>query len=144
MNSDPLGDIVSGQYEKWMYPAPIWDLPQWLQSSWQWFDPSHAHRMLWPDRDYRPGLDILVAGCGTNQAAVIAYTNPTAHVVAIDVSSASLDHHRWLATTYDLVNPHRAGVIPGSRRRSHHHDGGPPPPQGSRGRDARACRVPTT
>lgn len=104
MNSDPLGDIVSGQYEKWMYPAPIWDLPQWLQSSWQWFDPSHAHRMLWPDRDYRPGLDILVSGCGTNQAAVIAYTNPTAHVVAIDVSSASLDHHRWLATTYDLVN----------------------------------------
>ena len=104
MTTDPLGDVVSQQYEKWVYPAPIEDLDEWLQSSWQWFDPSHAHRLMWPDRDYRPGMDILVAGCGTNQAAVIAFTNPSARVVAIDVSSASLDHHRWLKVKYDLAN----------------------------------------
>ena len=104
MTTDPLGDVVSQQYEKWVYPAPIEDLDEWLQSSWQWFDPSHAHRLMWPDRDYRPGMDILVAGCGTNQAAVIAFTNPSARVVAIDVSSASLDHHRWLKDKYDLAN----------------------------------------
>jgi len=104
VTSDPLADIVSAQYERWIYPAPIEDLPAWLESSWQWFDPSHAHRMLWPDREYREGMDILVAGCGTNQAAVIAYTNPTANVVAIDVSTASLAHHRQLADTYGLDN----------------------------------------
>jgi len=104
VTTDPLGDVVSEQYEKWVYPAPIDDLEEWLQSSWQWFDPSHAHRLMWPDRDYRPGMDILVAGCGTNQAAVIAFTNPSARVVAIDVSSASLDHHRWLKDKYDLAN----------------------------------------
>ena len=104
MTTDPLGDVVSQQYEKWVYPAPIDDLEEWLRGNWQWFDPSHAHRLMWPDRDYRPGMDILVAGCGTNQAAVIAYTNPSAHVVAIDVSSASLDHHRWLQQRYDLDN----------------------------------------
>jgi SAM-dependent methyltransferase len=104
VDSDPLGDIVSRQYERWVYPAPIQDLDAWLQGSWQWFDPSHAHRLLWPDRDYQPGMDILVAGCGTNQAAVIAYTNPSAQVVAIDVSSASLDHHRWLKDRYSLAN----------------------------------------
>jgi SAM-dependent methyltransferase len=104
VDSDPLGDIVSRQYERWVYPAPIQDLDAWLQGSWQWFDPSHAHRLLWPDRDYQPGVDILVAGCGTNQAAVIAYTNPSAQVVAIDVSSASLDHHRWLKDRYSLAN----------------------------------------
>lgn len=104
MTTDPLGDVVSQQYEKWVYPSPIEDLDEWLQSRWQWFDPSHAHRLMWPDRDYRLGMDILVAGCGTHQAAVIAYTNPSARVVAIDVSSASLDHHRWLKDTHDLAN----------------------------------------
>ena len=104
MTTDPLGDVVSQQYEKWVYPAPIEDLEDWLRGSWQWFDPSHAHRLMWPDRDYQPGMDILVAGCGTNQAAVIAFTNPSARVVAIDVSSASLDHHRWLKDKYDLAN----------------------------------------
>jgi SAM-dependent methyltransferase len=104
VDSDPLGDIVSRQYERWVYPAPIQDLDAWLQGSWQWFDPSHAHRLLWPDRDYQPEMHILVAGCGTNQAAVIAYTNPSAQVVAIDVSRASLDHHRWLKERYNLTN----------------------------------------
>ena len=104
MTTDPLGDVVSQQYEKWVYPTPIEDLEEWLRRNWQWFDPSHAHRLMWPDRDYLPGMDILVAGCGTNQAAVIAYTNRAARVVAIDVSSASLDHHRSLKDRYDLAN----------------------------------------
>ena len=104
MPPDPLEDVVSGQYERWVYPEPILDLPAWLEDNWQWFDPSHSSRLLWPDRDYREGLDILVAGCGTNQAAVLAFTNPSAHVVAIDVSAASLSHHRYLADKYALHN----------------------------------------
>ena len=42
--------------------------------------------MFWPERDQVNGLDILVAGCGTNQAAVLAYPNPGARILAIDVS----------------------------------------------------------
>jgi SAM-dependent methyltransferase len=104
MPPDPLSDVVSGQYEKWTYPEPIPDLPGWLAGNWQWFDPSHAHRLFWPDRDYRPDLAILIAGCGTNQAAVFAYTNPAAKVVAVDVSAASLDHQRVLKDRYGLKN----------------------------------------
>jgi hypothetical protein len=104
MTADPLADVVSGQYRKWVYPDPIVDLPGWLAGNWQWFDPSHAHRMFWPDRQARPDLDILVAGCGTNQAAVFAHTNPQARVVAIDVSGPSLDHHRLLKEKYGLTN----------------------------------------
>ena len=104
MASDPRTDVVSGQYRKWVYPEPIVDLPGWLAGNWQWFDPSHAWRMFWPDRDYEPDIDILVAGCGTNQAAVFAHTNPRARVVAIDVSGPSLDHHRILKEQYDLRN----------------------------------------
>lgn len=104
MSDDPRSDIVSDQYARWMYPKPILDLAGWLENNWQWFDPSHSHRMFWPDGAYRPDIDILIAGCGTNQAAIIAYNNPEARVVAIDVSSPSLDHHRYLKNRYALDN----------------------------------------
>ena len=104
MIDNPLADVVSNQYERWVYPQPILDLQAWLASNWQWFDPSHAHTLFWPDREYWPGMDILVAGCGTNQAAVIAYTNPEAHIIAVDVSQSSLNHHRYLKEKYKLDN----------------------------------------
>ena len=104
MTSSPLSDVVSNLYERWMYPEPILDIGRWLIGNWQWFDPVHAHWLFWPDRDYRPGMDILVAGCGTNQAAVLAYTNPEARITAIDVSGASLDHHRYLKERYGMKN----------------------------------------
>jgi SAM-dependent methyltransferase len=104
MNDDPRADVVSRQYERWRYPEPIPDLEAWLANNWQWFDPSHAHRVFWPDRPYKPDLDILIAGCGTNQAAVFAFTNPDAKVVAVDISQPSLDHHQYLKDKHGLYN----------------------------------------
>lgn len=102
MQSDPFSDVVSSQYERWMYPQPILDLPKWLISNWQWFDPSHSRAVFWPDGIHKEELDILVAGCGTNQAAVLAFTNPKARITAIDVSRPSLEHHEFLKRRYDL------------------------------------------
>lgn len=104
MVTTPISDIVSQQYSKWMYPAPILDVSLWSKNNWQWFDPSHAHRVFWPARDYQPDMDILVAGCGTNQAAIIAFNNPKANVVAIDISQPSLNHHAFLKDKYGLEN----------------------------------------
>jgi SAM-dependent methyltransferase len=104
VNDNPRADAVSRQYERYRYPQPIQDLEAWLADNWQWFDPSHAHRVLWPDRKYRTDLDILIAGCGTNQAAVFAFTNRDAKVVAVDVSQPSLDHHQYLKDKHDLKN----------------------------------------
>ena len=97
-------DAVRQQYERWPYPQPIDDLDTWLQRHWEWFDPSHAHRQLWPDRPNAERLEILIAGCGTNQAAVFAYTNPSSHVVGIDVSQSGLAHHTQLKQRYGLSN----------------------------------------
>ncbi|MFM7247070.1 MAG: class I SAM-dependent methyltransferase, partial [Actinomycetota bacterium] len=104
MTTDPLDDAVARQYRRWVYPEPIEDLPGWLAGNWQWFDPSHAQRLLWPDRAEPRDLDVLVAGCGANQAAVLAYTNPGSRIVGVDVSEPSLDHHRRLAERYRLDN----------------------------------------
>lgn len=49
-------------------------------------------------------MEILVAGCGTNQAAVLAFTNPQARVVGIDVSQTSLEHQRFLKDKHALAN----------------------------------------
>ncbi len=104
MTESPRADVVAQQYQKWTYPEPIQNLETWLTNNWQWFDPSHAHRILWPDRPLQPDMDILIAGCGTNQAAQIAYTNRAAKVVAVDVSQASLDHEKFLKDKYALKN----------------------------------------
>lgn len=104
MTRNPRTDVVARQYQKWQYPEPIQNLDTWLSNNWQWFDPSHSHRILWPDRPYQPDMDILIAGCGTNQAAVFAYNNRAAKVVAIDVSQASLDHSHYLKDKYALKN----------------------------------------
>lgn len=108
MNDDPLADsladVVTRQYERWRYPQPIQDLDAMPEGIWHWFDPSRFHRSLWPDRDYRPDLDILIAGCGTNQAAVFAHRNPHANVVGVDISRPSLDHQRYLKDKHGLWN----------------------------------------
>lgn len=104
MDNNPLSDVVSNQYARWPYPAPINDIPTWLETNWEWFDPSHAHRLLWPSREYTPEIDILIVGCGSNQAAVFAFTNPAAKVVAIDVSPAALKHHEALKARHNLQN----------------------------------------
>jgi SAM-dependent methyltransferase len=104
VNDNPRADIVSRQYERYRYPQPIQDLEAWLANNWEWFDPSHAHRLFWPDREYKPDLDILIAGCGTNQAAVFAFMNPDAKVVAVDISQPSLDHQQYLKDKHGLFN----------------------------------------
>jgi SAM-dependent methyltransferase len=103
-NADPRADVVSRQYERWRYPQPIQDLEALPDGIWHWFDPSRFHRIFWPDREYKPDLDILIAGCGTNQAAVFAYRNPGAKVVGVDISQPSLDHQRYLKDKHGLFN----------------------------------------
>ena len=108
MNNDPRADVVTRQYERYRYPHPIEDLEVWLANNWEWYDPSHAHRVLWPDREYKRDLDILIAGCGTNQASVFAFMNPDAKVVAVDISQPSLDHQQYLKDKHGLFKVKRA------------------------------------
>ena len=95
---------MARQYQRWVFPPPIDDLDEWNANNFDWTDPVHAHRIYWPDREYPLGLDILVAGCGANQAAYFAFTNPSAKVVGIDISQPSLDHQQYLKDKHGLDN----------------------------------------
>lgn len=104
VTDDPRADGVSRQYDRWEYPPPVTDLDAWTKNHWDWFDPFWAHRVLWPHRAYKPDLDILIAGCGTFQAAVFAFMNRAAKVVAIDVSQSALNHQQYLKDRHGLDN----------------------------------------
>ena len=60
--------------------------------------------LLWPNKEYRADLDILVAGCGTWQAARFALGHPGARVTGIDVSPTSLEHTELLKQKHNLTN----------------------------------------
>jgi len=97
-----MTDPVEDQYTRWVYPQPATS----LRRMWQSCDPSlgQLHYAYWPDRAYWSGMRILVAGCGSNQAANIAQRNPSAQVLGIDVSPTSLQHERLLKGKYALDN----------------------------------------
>ena len=102
--TDPR-DAVKAQYEAWTYPLPIADIADTLESGlFDLHNPAFFRRKLWPRKVEPAALEILVAGCGTNQAAHYAFTNPECHVVGIDISEASLDHERLLKEKHDLDN----------------------------------------
>ena len=62
-----------------------------------------AH-LFWPDQPYREDRHILVAGCGTSQAAKYAMRWPRAHVTGIDFSKASIAETAELKRKHDLHN----------------------------------------
>jgi len=80
------------------YPAPRTSLDE---SG----DPDHRrarfHR-IWPAEQPRGNQEILVAGCGTSQAARYALRELDARITAIDISETSLRHTRDLQRKYKL------------------------------------------
>lgn len=59
---------------------------------------------MWPSLPYRDDHTILVAGCGTSQAARYAVRYPNAQVVGIDVSPTSIEATKRLVRHHGLTN----------------------------------------
>jgi SAM-dependent methyltransferase len=94
---------VSAFYECHPYPPPVDDLQAYRQA---WDDRRrHAEsHLFWPNEPYREDRSILVAGCGTTQAAHYALRWPRAQVIGIDVSAKSIAFTQELKRKYALAN----------------------------------------
>jgi SAM-dependent methyltransferase len=95
---------VRAFYESHPYPAPLRNLDKHREL---YRNPDRRRALsflLWPTRAQRTRREILVAGCGTSQAAARAMREPDAHVTGIDISEASLLYTRDLQRKYDLRN----------------------------------------
>jgi SAM-dependent methyltransferase len=98
VNVDPICDF----YTRHPYPPPVEKLDRdlWQDEN---FDRAEYH-LLWPHKEYRRDLDVLVAGCGTWQAAKYALGHPAARLVGIDVSRTSIEHTETLKRKHNLTN----------------------------------------
>jgi SAM-dependent methyltransferase len=102
--SNAATDPVLEFYTSHPYPPPVENLDR-ARDMWQDENIQRAEfHLLWPDKKFHSDLDVLVAGCGTWQAAKYAICHPAARVVAIDVSPTSLEHTDILKRKYNLTN----------------------------------------
>ena len=105
-------DEVRAFYEGHPYPAPIDNLDRHREL---YRNPDRrraASLLLWPTETQRANREILIAGCGTSQAAIHALREPDARVTAIDISKTSLRHTHDLQQQYGLhnLNLHRLTI----------------------------------
>jgi SAM-dependent methyltransferase len=102
---EDVSRLVAKQYEAFAYPEPFADLEEQISKGYQQIgDPALYAPLLWPRGKPQRSLKILVAGCGTVQAAYTAYMNPDDEVAGFDLSEASLAHERLLQDRHDLTN----------------------------------------
>jgi SAM-dependent methyltransferase len=94
---------VRAFYEDHPYPPPLDDLEKYRV----WKDPQKRRaefHLLWPSRTFGDDISILVAGCGTSQAAKLAMRWPAARVMGIDFSETSVRCTEELKRKYQLDN----------------------------------------
>ncbi len=99
--------LLLEQYRHWIYPRPIEDMRKAISSGGylEIGDPTYYWPLMWSDsRRVDQPLDVLCAGCGSNQAAYYACQNPQWNVVGIDVSDSGLAHQSLLKERHALRN----------------------------------------
>lgn len=72
--------------------------------NWDLTDPKYLRRKYWPKKIEPDNLKILIAGCGCNQAAEIAFNNQNCEVIGVDISESSLNHQIYLKNKHELKN----------------------------------------
>ena len=101
---EDVAEKVRAFYERHPYPPPVDDLESYRRL---WRDRQRRRadfHLAWPSRAYREDHSILIAGCGTSQAAKHALRWPEARVTGVDFSATSIRHTEALKRRYDLDN----------------------------------------
>src|SRR5271156_4965044 len=91
-------------YDRYPYPPPVDNLEKYRQL---WQDQQRRrsdYHLFWPARPYKDDQSILIAGCGTSQAAKHALRWPAAQVTGIDCSATSVQRTDELKQKYNLQN----------------------------------------
>jgi SAM-dependent methyltransferase len=99
-----VAEEVRAFYDRYPYPPPTDSLEKY-QHVWQDAQRRRADfHLFWPYRTFSESQSILIAGCGTAQAAKHAVRWPGAQVTAIDVSATSVRCTEDLKRKYNLSN----------------------------------------
>ena len=99
-----VAEQVQDFYDRYPYPPPVESLDQYRRA-WQDQGKRRAdYHLFWPDRSYQEDHSVLIAGCGTSQAAKHAVRWPAAQVTGIDLSVTSVRCTEELKRKYNLTN----------------------------------------
>tara|TARA_Y100000768_G_C23975955_1_gene683073 strand:- start:1183 stop:2445 length:1263 start_codon:yes stop_codon:yes gene_type:complete len=97
---------IKKQYNKFLYPEPIENMKELIESN-SYAEMCNAN-IFWdkyfPEKKYTDKLNVLSAGCGTNQIINLALENPNWTIHGIDLSEASIDFVHKQIKKYDLKN----------------------------------------
>lgn len=99
-----VAEQVQDFYDRHPYPAPVESLDQYRRT---WQDPRKRradYHLFWPDKSYTEQYSVLIAGCGTSQAAKHALRWPGAKVTGIDLSATSVRCTEELKRKYKLAH----------------------------------------
>ena len=99
-----VAEEVRDFYDQYPYPRPIDNLEKYRQA---WQDPQRRradYHLAWPAATYKEDLSILIAGCGTSQAAKHAVRWPLAQIIGIDVSETGVRCTEELKRKHKLNN----------------------------------------
>jgi SAM-dependent methyltransferase len=99
-----MADEIQAFYERHPYPPPVDDLQRYRRLSQDDRRRRVDHHLVWPARPFERAPTVLVAGCGTSQAAKHAVRWPDARVTGIDVSANSVRATLALKRKHDLRN----------------------------------------
>jgi len=100
----PEPDVIAAFYSDNAYPPPVADLDAYRV---QWESPERRrfeHYLMSPSLPFREDPTVLIAGCGTSQAARHAMRWPQGRVVGVDVAESSLRYTAELQVQHRLDN----------------------------------------
>jgi SAM-dependent methyltransferase len=103
----PLPDVaeqVRDFYDRYPYPPPVDDLEKYRGLGQDRLRRRAEYHLFCPSRPYKEDQSILIAGCGTSQAAKHALRWPEAQITGIDSSATSVRRTEELKRKYDLDN----------------------------------------
>jgi len=95
---------VRAFYERHPYPPPVDSLEKYRRLGQDRQKRRVDYHLFWPVRPYREDQSILIAGCGTSQAAKHALRWPAAQITGIDFSANSVRCTEELKRKYNLNN----------------------------------------
>jgi len=99
-----IGEDVRAFYERHPYPPPVDSLEKYRRLGQDRQKRRADYHLFWPARPFREDQSILIAGCGTSQAAKHALRWPAADVTGIDFSATSVRSTEELKRKYSLNN----------------------------------------
>ena len=104
MDPVSIADEVREFYQRHPYPPPVENLDRYRE---RWNDTQRRRadfHLFEPAKPYRDDRTILVAGCGTSQAAKYAVRWPNAKITGIEISRTSIEQTERLKREFKLDN----------------------------------------